>query len=569
MTPGSSVTTPALPSLTRKRIDNRLTRKGGVLTFPSFQSDFAIPNNPHARTRVSAVAVGIQQAFALLGSLAIWPLTNRHGRRPAMLLCSAVFCVGVVLETLRSGSIATFYAGRVVCGLGVGGSATIIPIYLGEMSPADMRARLGSCYQFTFTVGILVSYWVDYAVVRIHPTAEVKSGTEDSGSGESWRWQIPVALQIVPGAFMGLGALTLHESVRWLLFNADANPANERKAWHSLTWIRGADTTTTNSSSLKPIQSEFTSIKQSIQTEHHARADFHLSELITHKPNLHRLLLGFTIFLAQQSTGATALAYFGPQFFGMLVGSNPHDGSPSPSPSAGNDTTLLLTGIFGAVKVLACLVFVVFVAERFGRRFLLITGALVMAGCMIVTGVVVKMYPPPAPTPPPSSSSQTGETEKETAIPIPPAALTTILLIYLNIVAFNLSWGPLPWPCIAEIFPTRMREPGVASGVAAQWLFNFAWSAATPYLMSAWGSATFVLFGVLDLGIAAFVGRFFVETRGLPLEEVEGLFERRPGHGHGHGDGDGDVGDERDCEDGERTRLQPADCSPRTSSDER
>ena len=499
-----------------------------------------------------------------------------------MLLCSAVFCVGVVLETLRSGSVATFYAGRVVCGLGIGGSATIIPIYLGEMSPADMRARLGSCYQFTFTVGILVSYWVDYAVVRINPATESKSGTEDTGSGDSWRWQIPIALQIVPGALMGLGALTLHESVRWLFFNADANPANEQKAWHSLAWIRGADTTTTttttSSSNPKPIQSEFASIKQTIQAEHHARADFHLSELITHKPNLHRLLLGFTIFLAQQSTGATALAYFGPQFFGMLVGSGPHDGSPSPSPSptAGNDTTLLLTGIFGAVKVIACLVFVVFVAERFGRRFLLITGALVMAACMVVTGVVVKIYPPPAPitSPPPaaaSSSSQTGGgTEPATLIPIPPAALTTILLIYLNIAAFNLSWGPLPWPCIAEIFPTRMREPGVASGVAAQWLFNFAWSAATPYLMAACGWATFVLFGVLDLGIAAFVSRFFVETRGLALEEVEALFERWPGHVHGDGHGYGHRdGDERDCEDGERARLQPGGSSPRSSSDER
>lgn len=391
-----------------------------------------------------------------------------------MILCSAVFCAGVVLETLRSGSIATSYAGRVVCGLGIGGSATIIPIYLGEMSPTDMRARLGSCYQFTFTLGILVSYWVDYAVVRINPTT---AGTGYTGSGESWRWQIPIALQIVPGALMGLGALTLHESVRWLLFHADANPAVEQRAWHSLIWIRGADTTTTTA--LKPVQAEFTSIKQTIQSEHHARADFHPTELITHKPNLHRLLLGFTIFLAQQSTGATALAYFGPQFFGMLVGSSTETVNNNDSNNAsGNDTTLLLTGIFGAVKVLACLVFVVFVAERFGRRFLLITGALVMAVCMVITGVVVKIYPPPAPITPSSSDPEAGLSISH------PAGLITVLLIYLNIAAFNLSWGPLPWPCIAEIFPTRMREPGVAFGVASQWLFNFLWSASTPYIMA-------------------------------------------------------------------------------------
>lgn len=110
-----------------------------------------------------------------------------------MMTCSAIFCAGVILETVRSRSIAVFYTGRVVCGLGIGGSATVIPIYLGEMSPKESRARLGSCYQFTFTIGILVSYWVDYAVVKMVP------------EGESRQWQVPIALQLVPGALMGLG----------------------------------------------------------------------------------------------------------------------------------------------------------------------------------------------------------------------------------------------------------------------------------------------------------------------------------------------------------------------------
>src|SRR5699024_10732214 len=131
-------------------------------TFPSFQTDFNFTDAN--ATRISSIAVGIQQAGALIGCFAIWPLTNRHGRRLAMMTCSAIFCAGVVLETVRSRSIAVFYTGRVVCGLGIGGSATVIPIYLGEMSPKESRARLGSCYQFTFTIGILVSYWVDYAV---------------------------------------------------------------------------------------------------------------------------------------------------------------------------------------------------------------------------------------------------------------------------------------------------------------------------------------------------------------------------------------------------------------------
>lgn len=431
-----------------------------------------------------------------------------------MMVCSGIFCAGVVLETIRSGSLMLFYLGRTICGLGIGGSATIIPIYLGEMSPKEIRARLGSCYQFTFTIGILASYWVDYAVVKLLPSSSSK------------QWQIPMALQLIPGALMGLGMLTLHESVRWLLFRSLNNNKQSKslddQAWISLTWIRGGSTA--------EVHAEFNTIKAGVDSELATRADFHLSELITHKPNVRRLLLGFTIFLAQQSTGATALAYFGPQFFAMLVGPG--------------DKNLFLTGVFGGVKVIACFVFMVFVAERFGRRPCLIYGALVMSVCMVITAFVVKAHPPPEPLSPSSSSSDEGT--------IPTAGLITVLLIYLNIIAFNLSWGPLPWPCISEIFPTRIREPGVAFGVASQWLFNFLWSSTTPYIMAGIGWATFLLFGILDLVFAGLVFGFLMETKGKTLEEITAMFEG-PSYLQLSGEDDGFKAPDQD----EQASLQP------------
>ncbi|KAJ9482684.1 hypothetical protein VN97_g10729, partial [Penicillium thymicola] len=176
---------------------------GGVLTFQTFQTSFSIP--PTNKTHTSAIAVGIQQAGAFTGCFLIWPITNHYGRRVAMGLCSAIFSVGVILETIDSHSLPVFYVGRVICGLGIGGSATVIPIYMSEMSPKEIRGRLGSCYQLTYTVGILVSYWVDYAV---------KMMGEETGARQ---WQVPVALQLVPGVLMGVGMLGVKESVRWLL----------------------------------------------------------------------------------------------------------------------------------------------------------------------------------------------------------------------------------------------------------------------------------------------------------------------------------------------------------------
>jgi sugar porter (SP) family MFS transporter len=456
---------------------------GGVLTFDSFHHDFRY--GPSRITTVSAISVGIQQVGALVGCFAIWPINNGYGRRVAIMVCSLIFCLGVVLEVINSHSLRVFYLGRLICGLGVGGSSTTVPIYLSEMAPKEMRAQLGSCYQLMFTVGILVSYWIDYAVNKLVP------------SDRSAQWQIPVTLQLVPGGLMGLGVLTLEESVRWLV-----SKEQFEKARHSLEWIRASGD--------QMVADELSEIRAGIEDERQAQEGFSMRELLD-GPNAHRILLAIGIFLAQQSTGATALAYFGPQFFSMVVGS----GDPN--------LTLLLTGIFGLIKVTSCAAFIVFISDRFGRRTLLLAGAAFMAVCMLITSAIVKSS---------GNSSTISPTAMVAATTLTPSNILTIGLIYANIIAFNLSWGPLPWPYTSEIFPTRIREPGVAFGVGSQWLFNLIWSSATPYLIVAIGWATFLLFGILDILIIVFVGCCLKETARKTLEEINEMFVDDNGHDH-------------------------------------
>lgn len=435
-----------------------------------------------------------------------------------MMLCSAIFCIGVLFEIINSHSLLVFYIGRIICGLGVGGSATVSPIYLAEMSPRHLRARLGSGYQFTFTIGIFASYWIDYALQFRDPTPA--------------QWQIPLALQLVPGALMGLGMLSLTDSVRWLLANGHTSAA-----WASLLWIRGADNkgkadsgSGSGSNTPSAVAVEFAEMKRAVDDDNAATANFHPRELLL-RPTLHRVALAVFLFVAQQATGATALAYFGPQFFRLLVG----------APDAGTDTgeeqskaeaatqslTLLLTGIFGALKVLSCLFFLIFVADRFGRKPLLGLGALGMAGCMIATSILLKSQ---SISPPAESTSTTAASSSSSSIS--PTSIITILLIYTAITIYNLSWGPLPWPLTAEFFPTRLRSPGVSLAVASQWASNFVWSSSTPYILRDLGWATFLLFGVLDLGIAAVIWVYLPETRGLSLEGVQAVFDGDRGVGH-------------------------------------
>lgn len=103
----------------------------------------------------------------------------------------------------------------------MGIATVIIPMYSAEMAPKEIRGQLGSMFQFFFTLGVMVSYWVDYGV---------SSHMEPS----SKQWRIPVGLQLVPGGILGLGMLLTKESTRWL-----AKRGRYEEAMQSLTWVRG------------------------------------------------------------------------------------------------------------------------------------------------------------------------------------------------------------------------------------------------------------------------------------------------------------------------------------------
>ncbi|KAJ6447837.1 general substrate transporter, partial [Mycena vitilis] len=262
-----------------------------------------------------------------------------------------------------------------------------------------------------------------------------------------------------------------------------AQKGRDDEAWEALKWIRADDSEET--------RAELKEIQASIAEEQAARSGFQYSELLE-RDNFKRLTIAVTVFLCQQSVGATALAYYGPQFFKILVG---------PGPS-----NLLLTAIFGAVKIVACGTFVLFFSERIGRKSALIGGGVFMSVCMVIITIVTRLRPPPG------GGVITG------------SGIATVALIYMNIMAYNFSWGPLPWPIVSEIFPARIKEIGVATGVGSQWLWNFMYSFSVSYMMASMKEYTFLFFGVADIFVVLFTIFVLKETRGLSLEEVQTIY---------------------------------------------
>ncbi|TKA29020.1 hypothetical protein B0A50_03432 [Salinomyces thailandicus] len=437
---------------------------GGVLTMASFERDFRYTKSD--AKHVNSLAVSLQQLGAFVACFFIWPITYKIGRKWSIAICSLVFCVGAAIQTAQTHSTSAFYVGRVIAGLGLGGSSVVVPMFSSEMTPKQIRGQVGSFYQLMFTLGIFTSYWIDWGVNR------------DFAKSESKMWQLPVGLQLLWAGLLGLGMFTLKESTRWL-----TSKGRHEEAWQSLVWIRADDGPAT--------QAEMEEIRAGVEHEAHAREGFRMIEMVQ-KGNLRRTLTAAAVFTAQQATGATAFAYYGPQYFKLLVNGD-------------TESNLLLTAIFGAIKVAACALFVIFVADSVGRRWILTGGALFMAACQITTAAVVETHPAPG------DGTVTS------------AGIATIALIYLFVIAYNFSWGPLPWPYVSEIFPTRTREPGIAVGVASQWLFAFVFTLTTPYMIDniKWG--TFLLWGLFDFCIAFFAWFCLTETRGKSLEEITHL----------------------------------------------
>lgn len=166
------------------------------------------------------------------------------------------------------------------------------------------------------------------------------------------------------------------------------------------------------------VKAEFNEIRVGLEEEVRATEGFNKRELLE-PANRYRLLLAVFMFCGQQCTGMTALAYFGPQFFKLIVGNN-------------TNQSLLITGLFGAEKFITVGIYILFFSEMWGRRPTLWISALLMAGCFIIVTVVKETTPEPD--------------AKAT-----PAGIGMVAMIFLTNSIYQFSWGPLPWPYTAEV----------------------------------------------------------------------------------------------------------------------
>jgi sugar porter (SP) family MFS transporter len=405
-----------------------------------------------------------------LGAFSAGRLGDRWGRRTVLLIASLMF----LLSALGAGfatSSAVFVAARVLGGFAVGAASVMSPAYIAEVASARYRGRLATVQQIAIISGLFCAFLSNYVLAH---AAGGSTGVLWLGQA-AWRWMF--WMMAIPSLVFLLLLLTIPESPRFLV-------AKKRKdeALAVLERLYGAGVAS----------AKFAAIDVSLAEDHHRPR---LSDLVNKATGKLRPIVWVGIGLAtfQQLVGINVVFYYGAVLW-QAVGFSESD-------------ALLINVLSGGLSIGACIV-TVFLIDRIGRKPLLWIGSIGMA---VTLGLVTIAF-----------ASATLDAGGKLALS---GSMGVLALVAANVyvIFFNVSWGPVMWVMLGEMFPNQIRGSGLAVAGAAQWTANFLITVSFPVLLAGIGLAgAYGLYTLAALVSIYFVLRYVHETRGMELEQMEG-----------------------------------------------
>ncbi|KAG2055373.1 D-xylose-proton symporter [Suillus hirtellus] len=476
----------------------------GVLAIESFGAKFP---EIYTNAMLKGWFVSTFILAAWFGANVSGPVCDKIGRKVSIIYDAVIFILGSSLQACAT-SPAHLFAGRAVAGLAVGSLTHVVPIYLAEISCARIRGSLVSLQQLAITFGIVVSYGIVYGTSQIggtrcapgiphtatlpfNPDTDVPPGGCTGQTQASWR--VPLAFQILPALCLAIGMLFMPYSPRWL-----AERGREVEVLDTLRRLRRKPAQDCS------VRTEFLEIMAEVRFAREVMKAAYPDAgpvmriinkylvLMSSWPKSKRLVVGSLIVTFQQNMGATTLIYILPTIFSQL-GLNP------------NTTSLLATGAYGIVNMLATLLAIVLV-DRVGRRPVLISGAAGCSICLAIIGSIVTIY---------------GKDWPAHVV----AAHIAIVFVYLYDAILSYSWTPMGWVITSEIFPLHLRSSGMSITASGMWSSYFTAGLFTPAMlnphaggMGYWLPVTFSLAALLS------AISFIPETKGRTLEEMDPVF---------------------------------------------
>ena len=407
--------------------------------------------------------VGCALVGSIIGVAIAGVMSDYLGRKKTLIISAVLFSVSAIGCCLCAG-FADLVIYRIIGGVGIGVVSIVSPMYISEISPAKIRGTMVALYQLAITLGLLLAYLANYAIL---------SGSETAQFSSPW-------LQRVFGSEMWRGMLG-SESVVTILFLIVAFMIPESPRW---LMVRGRDDAALAvfsrlNSSAEGTRDAFAQTKASIEGE--VKSEWNI---LLEKGIRKAVLYGSAIAILGQFMGVNAVLYYGPDIF-------------ADAGLASRDSSLS-TVLVGLVNMLTT-VLAVFIIDRVGRKKLIYFGVTSMIVCLTLIGAYFAF----------------GD-----RLGVSPVALLVLFLLYIFSQAISIS--AVVFVLLSEMYPNRVR--GIAMSIAglSLWVGTYLIGQFTPWCMSHLTPAgTFWLFALMCLPYMYIMHFKIPETTGKSLEEIE------------------------------------------------
>lgn len=313
--------------------------------------------------------VSILELGAWLGTMYSGFLAEILSRKYAILVNVAIFILGVIIQvTSISAGHNAILAGRFITGMGVGSLSMIVPMYNAEIAPPEVRGALVGLQQLSITLGIMISFWIDYGTNFI------------GGTGRSQKeaaWLLPLCLQLVPAVALGAGMIFMPFSPRWLVHHDREAEASRVLASlrdlpedHELIELEFAEIKAQSLFEKKSLRENFPHLQDMSALSTFKLQFVAIGSLFTTRGMFKRVIIATLTMFFQQWTGINAILYYAPTIFKGLG-------------LSGNSISLLATGVVGIVMFIATSQYIPYDNGVRGANFLQF-----LRSCTLIAGAV-------------------------------------------------------------------------------------------------------------------------------------------------------------------------------------
>ena len=424
---------------------------------PFYELFFGISDSP----LMQGVAMTTALVGCLIGAMVAGAMADRYGRKPLLIISAVLFTLSAVATGIFD-DFTLFNIARFIGGIGIGIASALSPMYIAEISPANIRGKLVSLNQMTIVLGILGAQIANWLIAEEVPVDYTTDEILVSWNGQmGWRWMFWA--EAAPAALFLLLAFFIPESPRWQTMKG-----MEQKAIKTLRNIGGE----------QYAASEIGLIKTSAIADANKEKGG-LKVLFTRKYAA-VLTLGIIVAVFQQWCGTNVIFNYAQEIFsdaGYSVGDVLFN--------------IVITGVANVIFTIVAL----FTIDRWGRRSLMLFGSISLAVIYLILGTCYHFH-------------ITG--------------FFMVILVVAAISAYAMTLGPVTWVLLAEIFPNRVRGVAMATCTFALWTGCCTLTFSFPPMNAALGSSgSFWIYSVICFCGFAYLLRRCPETKGVSLEELE------------------------------------------------